>query len=91
MSSNRLDAFARGQIIAHADSVLSPSAIAAKVKKKEDKTPKVQAVRKTIAKKNKSPEWRGANAPGGPGHNPFMKPEQKQTLVDLAFEERVSA
>jgi hypothetical protein len=64
----RLDAFARGQILALAEEGLKPSAIRKKVTKKDGKSlPTQRCVQATIKKAAANPEWRGENADGGPG------------------------
>lgn len=60
----QLDAFAVGQIKAHAYHGLGPTAIAAMVKKPDNSHPSVQAVADVIAKLDADKNWRGERATG---------------------------
>lgn len=90
MSFSRLDAFARGQIVALGNEGLPPTQIARKVRKKDGTRPQLRAVQKTIAKAKAEPRWRGENAAGGPGRQPTLTGAQQKKLVDLVFKERGS-
>ena len=90
MSSSRLDAFARGQIVAYAEARVPVVTIAKKVLKKDGTRPKPRAVRKTIRKAKLNPSWRGENSPGGPGRPSTLSKAQLRQLRRLVFKERGS-
>lgn len=86
----RLDAFARGQIVALAREGFGPKEIAKKVRKKNKQPPTIRAVRDTVAKSNANPSWRGENGPGGPGRPSLLPKALQKKLVALVFKERGS-
>ena len=87
----RLDTWARAQIVTYHECGLRPTAIIKKVRKKDGTKPTVRGVRKTIAKKKLNPDWRGQNAPGGPGRKAIISEAQKTKLYNLVFAERGAA
>ena len=88
-SFSRLDAFARGQIVALAGEGMKGPEIRKKVKKKDQRFPSTRAIRATIAKARKHPEWRGENR-AGPGRNKVICDKMQARIVKLVFKERGS-
>ena len=87
----RLDAFARGQIVALAGQGMKAPTIRMKVRKKDGKRPTPRAVRDTIDKARANPEWRGENQDGGPGRNKLINDKVQKRIVKLVFKNRGSA
>lgn len=70
MSSARLDAFARGQIVALGREGYSTSSIVSKVRKSDGSRSKPRIVNKTILKARLNPKWRGEKAGAYTGGRP---------------------
>ena len=86
----RLDAFARGQIVALAKAGWRAARIRRTVRKPNGRRATVQAVRRTIRKAARDPQWRGGRVPAG-GRPRDMADADAQALVDLVFRERGTA
>ena len=86
----RLDAFARGQIVALAAKKYKAPAIRKSVQKKDGERPCARAVRDTIAKHRANPESRGKDE-AGPGRDRIIDEELQKKIVKVVFKERGSA
>ena len=89
-TSGRLDAWARGQIVAYAKAGMAPVKIARKVRKADGTLPKVRSVQKTICKAKADPSWRGQNSAAG-GRPPILSSMEKKELTRLVFRKRGKA
>jgi hypothetical protein len=87
----RLDAFARGQIVALAGKGFKAPAIRKAVLKKDGLKPTPRAVRDTIAKWNSNPEWRGENHSQGSGRRRIIDAVLQKRITRLVFKKRGSA
>ena len=86
----RLDAWGRAQIVTLAGQGVKPKQIRRSVRKKDGRRPTVRAVQATIAKAARDPQWRGENAPGGPGRKQIIPESVQRDLTRLVFKERGS-
>jgi transposase len=85
----QFDEFARGCIIGMHLVGAKPTAIATKVRKSDNKKPKVDAVRKTIQRWKKDKKWRGERKAGS-GRPPLLSDCQKKRIREIVFKYRGS-
>jgi len=85
----RLDAFARGQVIALHGVGLKPKQIRKTIRKKDASRPTPRAIRDCIKKFAENPEWRGENK-AGPGRHRIINDKLQGQMKRLVFKERGS-
>jgi hypothetical protein len=83
----RLDAFARGQILAYHASGKSRDEICSLVTKTDGLNPQIRAVNYIVSKKRKQPDWRGESIAEG-GRRPALDKGEEKQLTAFVFRNR---
>ena len=83
----QMDVFIRGRIIGMYEAGMKPSAIAQKVSKTDQRSPKVDSVRKTIRKHELDKRW-GGERKAGSGRPPLLSAAIEKRIVNIVFAKR---